>query len=221
MTALPRLHLVTSDRVLTAGGFQANALAILDAHRDAVALHVRGHGLAGRVLYDAAEPLARRGDATGALVLVNDRLDVALTAGAHGAQLGRRSLPLPAARALLGDAARIGYSAHAAREAAGAADGGADFVVLGAVYATASHPDRAGAGVGLVADTVRVVSAPVLAIGGVTPERVAELVAAGAHGVAVLSGVWQAAAPVAAAGRYLEALGRSKGGDAWERTATR
>lgn len=208
MTALPRLHLVTSDEVLAAPGFLARVLALLDAHGAAVALHVRGHGHTGRALHDAVDPLARRGDATGSLVLVNDRLDVALTAGAHGAQLGRRSLPLAAARPLLGGDARIGYSAHAAGEAAEAARAGADFVVLGPVYATATHPGRQGAGPGLLS-AAAALGVPVLAIGGITPERVAEVMAAGAHGVAVLSGVWGAAEPVAAAGRYLDALARN------------
>lgn len=206
MRALPRLHLVTSDEVLADAVFIDRARAVLDAHGADVALHVRGHGHTGRALHDVAAPLARRARDAGAVLLVNDRLDVALTTAAHGVQLGRRSLPVEVARALLGADGLIGYSAHRVREAVEAVEAGADFVVLGPVHATPSHPGRDGAGPGLVAEAVRVVAAPVLGIGGITPERVPELMAAGARGVAVLSGVWAASDPVSAAGRYLEML---------------
>lgn len=202
----PRFHLVTSDAVVSAAGFVERAAEVLRAHGGVVALHVRAHGLPGRTLCDAAAALVQRARETGGLVLVNDRLDVALVAGAHGAQLGRRSLSVRVARRLLGQGARIGYSAHSVAESVTVAAEGVDFVVLGTIYATRSHPERSGAGPALVAETAGAVRVPVLAIGGITPERVADVLAAGAHGVAVLSGVWHEADPVAAVGRYLEAL---------------
>ncbi|HEX7089626.1 MAG TPA: thiamine phosphate synthase [Longimicrobiales bacterium] len=207
---LARLHLVTNDAVLRAADFGVRAQAVLAAHGPAIALHVRGHGLAAAELFAIVEDLAFAGDAAGAEILVNDRVDVALAAGTDGVQLGRRSLPVAAARDLLGADAWIGYSAHEAGEAAQAAADGADFILIGTVYETASHPGRAPAGTALVRATVAAVApagVPVLAIGGVTPERVHELIEAGAYGVAALGGVWHTADPVAAAARYLAALG--------------
>ncbi len=206
-----RLHLVTSDAVLEAPGFPDRAAAVLEACGPAAALHVRGHGMGGRVLCDVAGALLAvpgRGP-----LLVNDRVDVALGIGADGVQLGRRSLPVRQARRLLGARAVLGYSAHAAGEAAGAADEGADFVVLGAVYPTPSHPGEPGAGTALLEAARAVTACPIVAIGGITPERVAAVTAAGARGVAVLSGVWDADDAVAAAGRYLAALAAAEGKD--------
>jgi thiamine-phosphate diphosphorylase len=207
---LARLHLVTDDAVLRAVDFRARAQAVLAAHGPAIALHVRGHGLAAAELFGIVEDLAFAGDAAGAEILVNDRVDIALAAGTDGVQLGRRSLPVGAARGLLGVDAWIGYSAHEAEEAAQAAADGADFILIGTVYETASHPGRAPAGTALVRAAVAAVApadVPILAIGGVTPERVGELLEAGAYGVAALGGVWHTADPVAAAARYLAALG--------------
>jgi thiamine-phosphate diphosphorylase len=198
-TGLPRLHLVTSDAVLGAPDFVGRATAVLAAHGPGVALHVRGHGLDGATLLRIVRALAPAG---AAMLLVNDRLDVALAADV-GAQIGRRALPVSVARRLLPHR-WLGYSAHAAGEAENAVREGADFVVLGTIFATPSHPGAGGAGVGLVRAAAPV--APVVAIGGITPERVAPCVAAGAHGVAVLGGVWTTDDPVAATGSYLQAL---------------
>jgi thiamine-phosphate diphosphorylase len=144
--------------------------------------------------------------AGGAPVLVNDRVDVALAAHAGGVQLGRFSIPVAAARRILGGEARIGYSAHAADEAEAAAREGADFVVVGTIYATPSHPGEPGAGPERIREVAPRVSVPVIAIGGMAPQRVPEVLAAGAHGIAVLGGVWNDTDPVTAIHRYLAAL---------------
>jgi len=208
---LARLHLVTDDAVLRAADFRERAQAVLAAHGPALALHLRGHGLNGAELFELARDIGFGGDAAGAEVLVNDRVDVALAAGVDGVQLGYRSLPIAAARSLLGIDAWIGYSAHSATEAAQAAADGADFLFVGALYPTASHPERPPAGVQLVRETVAALApaeVPVIGIGGITPARVREVLEAGAYGVAVLGGVWRAADPVAAAAEYLAALGQ-------------
>lgn len=200
------LHLVTDDRVVGAADFGETAQRVLAAHGEGIALHLRAHGLETRELFHLALELAFASAPAGARLLVNDRVDIALAAGADGVQLGRRSLPVDAARELLGADAWIGYSAHAAGEAESAAERGADFVLVGTIYASASHPERTPGGLGRLERTARRVDVPVIAIGGVTPSRVSEAVMAGARGVAVLSGVWDADDPVAAAGRYLEEL---------------
>jgi thiamine-phosphate pyrophosphorylase len=136
---------------------------------------------------------------------VNDRIDVGLAAGADGVQLGRRGIPIARARVLVG-ARLIGYSAHEVREAASAAAEGADFVVLGTIYETPAHPGGS-AGVALIEAAARATEVPLIAIGGVTPDRVAALLAAGAAGVAVRGGVWDAADAANAAALFVRMLG--------------
>ncbi len=212
MSTLPRLHLVTDDAVLGDDAFVARALAVLEAARDAVALHVRGRQIPAARLYDIAAALRPACTRLGAILLVNERVDVALACDGDGVQLGVRSLPVADARALLGDRRLIGYSAHAADEAAGAVDAGADFVLFGSVWATTSHPDVAPAGVDALRAAAQMAGAPVVAIGGVTPARVEAAVRAGAHGVAVLSGAWRAGEAVEAVAMYLDALRAANAG---------
>lgn len=203
---LPRLHVVTDDGVLAARGFVERAAALLRAHGAGLALHVRGPSASGRALYDTASALVAVARETGATLLVNDRVDVALLVGAHGVQLGARSLPAAAARRVLGPDAWLGRSVHAPRETGEPA---ADYFVFGTVFGSRSHPGRAPAGRGRLRSAVAATDRPVLAIGGVTPERVAEVLDCGAHGVVVLSGIWAAERPTQAAAAYLGALDRS------------
>lgn len=203
---LPRLHVVTNDDVLAADGFLDRAGSLLAAHGPAVALHLRAPTGPVRRLLAAAEALATAALDAGALLVVNDRPDVALAAGVTGVQLGHRSIPVQAVRSLMGDAVVIGYSAHGAAEAASAAENGADFVLVGTIWSSASHPDRDGAGVGRIRETAAATTAPVVAIGGVTPDRVRAALDAGAWGIAAVRGIWETGDPVAAAASYLHQL---------------
>lgn len=212
---LPRLHVVTDDGVLTAPGFADRARSLLEALGPAAALHLRAHGVPVRTLLEAARTLAPVAAETGSLLMVNDRADVALATGAGGVQLGERSIPVQAARSILGEEASIGCSTHGASEAVSALGNGADFVLLGTIWATPSHPEVEGTGLAPVRSAVAAArgtaggpaaGVPVLAVGGVTPARAAEAVAAGAWGVAVIRGVWQAEDPSHAAAEYLQAM---------------
>ena len=204
--SLPRLHVVAADDVLAADGFIPLAMALLEAGARDLALHLRGHGTPAALLYDRAAALSRVAARSGSTLFVNDRVDVALALDRVGVVLGKRSLPVSVVRRLAGNRC-IGYSAHEAAEAKAAVDEGADFVLLGTIYATASHPARPGAGPDLVRATAATTNAPVIAIGGITPERVAEVVAARAHGVAVLGGVFRSGDPRSAVLNYLDVLG--------------
>lgn len=208
---LPRLHAITDDAVLASADFGKRAPALLDACGGALALHLRGHATRSATLFGLARSLRPVAERSGALLVVNDRVDVALAAGLDGVQLGRRSLPVEAARALLGAGACIGYSAHGAGEAGAAADAGADWLLVGTIYETRSHAGEPGAGVGRIRGVVAAVDVPVFAIGGITPERVAAVRGAGAYGVAVLGGIWHEGDGVAAARRYLAALEEEPG----------
>lgn len=204
--ALPRLHLVTDDGTLADACFVAVAEEVLARCGPDVALHLRGHGTPGARLFELGERLSAAALRSGSWLLVNDRVDVAMAVRSNGVQLGASSLPVREARALLGTGARIGYSAHGPLEVEQARGDGADFVLLGTIYASASHPGRGAAGLDMLQVAAGRAALPVVAIGGITPERVEAVQAAGAWGVAVLSGVWQARDPGAAAAAYQAAL---------------
>ena len=102
----------------------------------------------------------------------------------------------------------VGRSIHSPEQAAALAGSGVDWLVLGSVYATASHPGGRPLGPAAVAAAVRVAGLPVLAIGGVGPAEVAGLLSLGAYGVLVKSGVWGEDDPPGAVTRYLEVLDR-------------
>jgi thiamine-phosphate pyrophosphorylase len=141
----------------------------------------------------ALRPLCR---AHGAALLVNDRIDVAVAAGADGVHLPVDSFAPSDARRLLGPRAIIGASTHSEKEACVAVDGGADFIVFGPVFDT-PEKRRFGPPVGLdaLAAVVRRVSVPVLGIGGIDAQRAGPVRAAGARGVAVVSSILEAPDP--------------------------
>jgi thiamine-phosphate pyrophosphorylase len=137
----------------------------------------------------------------GARLLINDRVDVATMARAGGVHLPVNSFTPPDARRLLGPAGLIGCSTHSLEEARAAADGGADFIVFGPVFDTPSkRPFGPPVGLSALAEVTRSVSLPVLAIGGLTAERVDVARRHGARGVAVVSAILEAVDPRAAAG---------------------
>jgi thiamine-phosphate pyrophosphorylase len=193
------------DEVLARADLVRTATRILEIGEADVALHVRGPWSSGALVYARAAALTNRAAATGGLLIVNDRVDVArsLQLAVH---LGRRSLPVAVARELLGADSLIGASVHAAEEARRAVAASADYVIAGTVYSSRSHPQRAGEGVEWLRKVCSTTPAPVVAIGGITPERAPAAIAAGAHGIAVLAGVWSAADPEEAVRTYLTQL---------------
>lgn len=207
---LPRLHIVTHYQLLASPDFRARATALMDALGAAAALHLRAPQLAAAPFHRLASELAPVALRTGTMLLVNDRVDIALAVRV-GAHLRSASLPVREARRLL-HRAPLGYSAHTAEDAAVAAAEGADYVFLGTIYPSASHPEREAAGLELIASATPGLGVPAIAIGGITPERVMAVLAAGAAGVAVISGVWNQADPVVAALAYHAVLNETQGG---------
>jgi len=153
-------------------------------------IQLRDKEMSGRALFEAARRLADLAHGHGGVLIVNDRLDVALAAGADGVHLGEEDLPIAAARRVLGDEAIIGASVANAQQAAEAEAAGATYVSVGSVFPTGSKAD-AGEPIGLAAvrEVKRKVRLPVLAIGGISRDNVTEVIRAGADGVAVISAV--------------------------------
>jgi thiamine-phosphate diphosphorylase len=131
-----------------------------------------------------------------AAVFVSGRPDIAAATGAHGVQLGASDLTPSDARRFLASG-WIGRSVHRLEEAEAAVEEGADFIVVGSMYPTSTHPGMPPAGLKLLSDAATL-GLPVVAIGGVTPDRVEELRSAGAYGVAAIRALWDASDPAAA-----------------------
>lgn len=203
-SAVPVVHAITDDETVARPDFLTAAAQVMGAAGPRGAVHLRAPRLPARALLRHAERLARIQELSGCWLVVSDRLDVALAAGARGAQLTSRSLAPHDARRVAA-ALALGASVHSRAEAEAAQADGADWLVVGHVFDTASHPDAPGRGGGFLGDVARAVRIPVIAIGGVTPARVAAVRARGAHGVAAIRGIWGEPHAGDAVGRYLSA----------------
>lgn len=200
---LGRLHVVTDARdgrrplEVVHGALSAGAPVV----------QVRAKGVTDRGYFDFAVRVAALCAGAGALCVVNDRPDVALAVGAGATHLGAQDLPLAVARRVVGAGHLLGGTTRDPDDARRLVAEGADYLGVGPAFATTTKdglPDPLGPeGVGAVAAAVDV---PVIAIGAVTAERVPALLAAGAHGVAVVAAVSDAADPAAAVRALLAVL---------------
>ena len=157
--------------------------------------------------------LARRlRDATRgrALLIINDRADIAALSDADGVQLGENSIDAASARRLLGDGALIGRSVHSAEGAVRARDAGADYLILGTIFPSASHPGGATGGLELVKRVARSVDIPIFGIGGVDETNAADVIRAGAGGAAVIGAVASAPNPAEAASRLIATMRQAR-----------
>jgi thiamine-phosphate pyrophosphorylase len=154
-----------------------------------------------RVLLQVAQRLLVRCEAVGATLLVNDRVDVAAAGGAHGAQVGHRSLPAELARRVLGPAAVLGLSAHDTAELDLAVAAGCDFALLSPVWPTASKPGAPHLGSVRAAQLTAQARLPVVWLGGIDVAQVQQLAdvpqAGRPVGIAVRSAIMLAAWPAA------------------------
>jgi len=124
---------------------------------------------------------------TRALLLVNDRMDVALMSGADGLHLGEGGLPVAACRQMLPPSMKVGRSVHSVKAARQAELDGADYVVLGTLFPSPSHEDAEPGGLPLLENVARRLTIPVVGIGGIDGSRVGDCLQAGARGVAAIS----------------------------------
>ncbi len=184
----PLLYLITDRQQFTSPHHQLEAIAAA-AQASCQLIQIREKDLPPRELRDFVRAAIGRAKPHGARVLVNDRVDVALAAGADGVHLRANSLPAVEVRRIVSQQDfLIGVSTHSLIEAQAAKTGGADFIVCGPVFPT---PSKAGFGAPLgldrFAEICRAVNLPVLALGGITMSNFAEPLARGAAGIAAIS----------------------------------
>ena len=205
-TALPNpaLCLVTDRRVCPPDELPGRVAAAVAGGVDIVQL--RDKEEPGGALLELA--VALRGVTKGsALLLVNERADVAAASGADGVQLGEAAMPTAAVRPILPDGAIIGRSVHSVDGATEAQASGADFLLVGTMFATRSHPGEEPSGPGLL-ERIRAagVGAPLLGIGGITADNVAQVIRSDANGAAVITAILASADPEREASRIKSAM---------------
>lgn len=208
---IPGLHVVTDDEILGRPGFLSMATRVLRAGRGDVALHLRGPAAGGGALFLLAEALQREALQAGSLVFTNDRVDVALAADLPGAHLGQRSIPPEMARKLLGAERLLGLSVHSVVEAMKGGNEAVDFFFVGTIFSSPSHPGGRPGGVARIGEVRGRTDLPLLAIGGMTPDRVGLVLSAGAQGVAVRGGIWDSKDPPGATRAFLAELQKGDG----------
>lgn len=201
---LPRLHTVTNREIVERPDFLDRARSVLAAGE--VALHLRAAGSSGRLLFEAARTL--RAACPESTILVNDRVDVARLTGC-GVHLPERGLTPAQARMILGKRPLLGRSLHGS--SSGLLGQDLDYVFYGHVFETGSKPGVPPLGLEALAVFTAAATAvggslPVIAVGGVAPDRVGSVLAHGGWGVAAVSGIWESSDPAAAVAGYLRAL---------------
>ncbi|HEU4367450.1 MAG TPA: thiamine phosphate synthase [Methylomirabilota bacterium] len=164
----------------------------------------------GRLL-PLAESLRARCANRGVTFIVNDRVDLALALGADGVHLGQDDLPARVARPLLRPGMILGVSTHSAEQARAAQAAGADYVAVGSMFPTTTKPDFQLVGPELIRKLRAEISVPLIGIGGITHHNVAEVIRAGADGVAVISAVSAADDPRAACERFVALIRAARG----------
>jgi thiamine-phosphate diphosphorylase len=188
---LPYIHAVTNSAAVRRSDFLETAVANMRALGPLGALHLRSSEITGRHFYELAEGLVEAQNATGCWLVINDRVDIAAAVGAKGIQLASHSLRVHEARAVTKDTP-IGISIHSVDEAVEAEQQGASWVVAGTVFETPTHPGVPGERIVFITEVAKAIRIPIIAIGGVQPEHIPLLIAAGAYGVATIRGAsWE------------------------------
>ena len=192
MPSLESRLLLVTDRQQTKGRPLVSVLAqAFKAGRPSIQLRERD--LCAKELLALADEIQQLTGPRGVQLVINDRLDVALSLEGAGVHLRSNSLPVSVARRLIGPRRVLGASVHSVKEAVEADASGADYIVLGPIYDTPSK-QRYGPPLGLSAleGAARAVRVPIVGIGGVTAARARDMRLAGAFGVAVVTAVLSA-----------------------------
>jgi thiamine-phosphate pyrophosphorylase len=165
----------------------ALAQTMLDA--GARIMQLRLKDVPSRDFLAAARSIAAFSRTHGAMLIVNDRVDIAMLANAHGVHLGQDDLPLDAARRIAGPDAIIGISTHTVDQARTAENGGADYIGFGPIYAGGLRNNPSGKGLDILREVRAAVKIPIVAIGGITETTISEVLASGANAAAIITDV--------------------------------
>src|SRR3984893_4751261 len=201
---LLRLHVLT-DHQWSRG---RDNITVVKAAIDggATTIQLRNKTASTRVLIEEGLALRALTRERGALLIVNDRVDVALAVEADGAHVGQDDMPADLARRLLGPKHILGFSAANIEEADEAVTGGADYLGVGPIFPSPGKADAGPAtGVHLLTELAKRYTIPLIAIGGITAENATEVIRAGACGVAVITAVVYAEDITAASRRLCRA----------------
>ena len=201
---LPRLYVILDAALLSQPDTQV-ARDLVDA--GVRLLQYRNKAASSPELLERSRALASELLPREVAFLVNDRADVAALAGASGVHVGQNDLGVEAARSLVGPGKWVGVSTHNLEQFQAAAGTSADYLAIGPIFATSTkaNPDPV-VGIETLRQARRLTGKPIVAIGGITLERAAEVVAAGADSVAVVSDILRAADPPARAQQYIKLL---------------
>ena len=180
---------VVTDSDLSKGRTDAEVARLAyEGGADAVQLRMKHSD--GREMLEQALEIRKVADEYCTPSLVNDRVDIAMASGADGVHLGQSDIPLEVARDLMGETAIIGISVDNVEQAVAAAEGGADYIGIGAIFNTSTKPDaKQGVGLGAIYEIRQAVDIPIVAIGGINRGNIQDVVRAGADAAAVVSAV--------------------------------
>ena len=181
------LYLVTDRALMSTKTLEEAVEQAIDGGCTVVQL--REKDASSRSFYETACRLRQITAARQIPLIINDRLDIALAAGADGVHLGQQDLPCREARKILGENCLIGVSAATVAEAKQAEDDGADYLGVGALHVTATKQNTRPVTPALLAEIKASVSIPVVAIGGIKADNLHELTGTGIDGIAVVSAI--------------------------------
>lgn len=183
-------------------------------------VQLREKDLPSNQLYALALEL-RRATQGRALLMINDRIDIAMACEADGVQLGEEGLPVETARRLANGKLLLSRSVHSLEGAINAQKSGADMIVLGTIFPSGSHPCGATGGLDLVRDVSNRINIPLLAIGGITKENIGQVIEAGTSGSAVITSITRSTDPENAARSLVEQMGPAWASNASTRATRR
>ncbi|WP_394217550.1 thiazole tautomerase TenI [Halobacillus trueperi] len=200
----PSIHLISTGKQT----FAELTKIVTAVQQDVDYLHIREKQRSAAEIFDGLQQLTDTGFPRDRII-INDRADVAAVAECFGVQLTHHSLPVSQVKQTF-PGMSVGKSVHSLNEAIDAEQEGADFLLYGNIYPTASKPGKAGKGLSTLREIIEHVGCPVVAIGGITPERAGDVIRSGAQGVAVMSGILQAEDPGEAAEAYRKEIDRGR-----------
>jgi thiamine-phosphate pyrophosphorylase len=205
---LPRLYVILDAALITSSERDC-ALGLAEA--GVRLLQYRNKSAPARQYLASSRELAETLRPHGVSFFVNDRPDVAFFAGAAGVHVGQDDLDVEQARRVVGREKLVGVSTHSLEQFERAAESSADYIAVGPIFSTSSkaNPDPV-VGLDFIRTVRRLTDKPVVAIGGITLERAASVIEAGADSVAVISGILGAADPAQRARQYIDVLEAAK-----------